>query len=132
MKTGFICGVFDLYHAGHAMALKECKSNCDYLILALNRAENLSKDKNQPVFSFDERKAIVQSIKHIDEIIEYNSEEELLLILKSKKIDIRFLGEDYRNKPITGVELKIPIHYINRSHGFSTSSVIERIKKKYS
>ena len=35
MKKGFVCGVFDIFHAGHALMLKECANKCDYLILAL-------------------------------------------------------------------------------------------------
>jgi glycerol-3-phosphate cytidylyltransferase len=46
MKIGFACGVFDLFHAGHVLMLQECKANCDYLIVALNRAENISEKIN--------------------------------------------------------------------------------------
>ena len=127
MKVGFTCGVFDLFHAGHVLMLKECKENCDFLIVALNKANNLSADKNSPIFSLNERKVIIESTKYVDDVLTYNSEEELLEILKNKKIDIRFLGEDYKNREITGRELKIPIHYTDRSHGLSTSKIREAI-----
>ncbi len=127
MKKGFTCGVFDLFHSGHALMLKECKENCDYLILAINKADNLPKGKNIPVYSIDERITIMESCKYVDEIYVYNSEEELLKILKEKDIDIRFLGEDYKTKPITGPNLDIEIFFIKRDHGFSSSSIIEKI-----
>jgi glycerol-3-phosphate cytidylyltransferase len=63
----------------------------------------------------------MDSCKYVDEVLTYNSEEELLEILKNKKIDIRFLGDDYKGKPITGADLNIEIYYTNRSHGLSTS-----------
>ena len=128
MKIGFTCGVFDLFHAGHVLMLKECRANCDYLIVALNKAEHLPKDKNQPVFTIEERKMIIESCRFVDEVMVYNSEEELVQILKSKKIDIRFLGEDYKSKPITGNDPGIPIHFIGRGHGYSTSALIKKIK----
>ena len=63
MKVGFACGVFDIFHAGHVLMLKECKANCDYLIVAVNRAENISNEinpaKRKPVFSIEERKMVV-------------------------------------------------------------------------
>ncbi len=125
MKIGFACGVFDLFHAGHVLMLKECKENCDYLIVALNRAENISETinpgKQKPIFAIQERRLIMSACKYVDEVLEYNSEVELLELLKTKNISIRFLGEDYKGKLITGSELNIPIYYTNRDHGLSTS-----------
>ena len=69
------------------------------------------------------------SCKYVDEVLEYNAEEELLEIMKSRKIDIRFLGEDYKGKPITGENLPIEIYYTDRGHGLSTSLYRERISK---
>ena len=132
MKIGFVCGVFDLFHAGHVLMLKECKEHCDYLIVALNKAENISKainpGKQTPLFNINERVLIMESCKYVDEVITYNSEDELLQILKTKNIEIRFLGEDYRGKTITGSELNTQIYYINRSHGLSTSMYKNKLK----
>ena len=134
MKIGFVCGIFDLFHAGHALMFKECKQHCDYLIVALNRGENISEQinpgKQKPVYSLEERKLIMESCRYVDEVLTYNSEDELLNILKTKKIDIRFLGEDYKGKLITGEVLKIPIHYIDRSHGLSSSLYRNKLEKK--
>ncbi len=131
MKIGFTCGVFDLFHAGHVLMLKECKEHCDYLIVALNRAENISEkinpNKKKPIFTIEERVLIMDSCKYVNEVITYNSEEELLEILKNKKIDIRFLGDDYRGKAITGADLNIEIYYTDRSHGLSTSLYRSRL-----
>ena len=131
MKIGFACGIFDLYHPGHVLMLEECKKHCDHLIVALNSAKNLSDEKNPPIFTLEERKMILASTKFVDEILTYNSEEELLSLLRSKKIDVRFLGEDYKTKPITGNDLNIPIHYINRDHGYSTSTLIKKILRRH-
>lgn len=125
MKIGFACGVFDLFHAGHVYMLMECKEQCDYLIVAVNTSENFSSEinpgKSRPVFSLEHRVLILQSCKYVDEVLTYSSEEELLILLKSKKIDVRFLGEDYKGKSITGADLNIPLYYTNRGHGLSTT-----------
>lgn len=130
MKRGFACGVFDLFHAGHVLMLKECKEHCDYLIVALNKAENISAainpGKKKPLFTIEERKLIMASCRYVDEVLVYNSEEELLEIMKSKNIDVRFLGEDYKGKPITGDDLGVEIYYTNRGHGLSTSLYREK------
>ena len=131
MIKGFACGVFDLFHAGHVLMLQECKQHCDYLVVALNKAENISADinpgKKKPVFSIEERVLVMQSCRYVDEVLVYNSEEELLEILRTQNFGVRFLGEDYRGKPITGAELNIPIYYTDRSHGLSTTLIRSRL-----
>lgn len=129
--VGFACGVFDLFHAGHVIMLQECKEHCDYLLVALNKAENIDSkinpNKQAPIFSFDERKLIMENCKLVDEVIGYNSEDELVEIMKIRKIDVRFLGEDYRGKAITGTDLIPKIHYTQRGHGLSTSAYRKQI-----
>jgi glycerol-3-phosphate cytidylyltransferase len=133
MKVGFACGVFDLFHAGHVLMLQECKAHCDYLIVAVNRAEHISgainPGKEKPLYSLEERKLILQSCRYVDKVVEYNSEEELLGLLTQNKIDVRFLGDDYRGKTITGSDLSIPIHYTDRSHGFSSSDFKKKLRQ---
>lgn len=133
MKVGFACGVFDLFHAGHVMMLEECKQHCDYLIVALNEATHYSPTinpgKREPIYSLEERKLILSNSKYIDQVLTYRNEDELLEIMSSNNINIRFLGDDYRNKPITGDHLNIEIYYTNRDHGISTTQILERIKK---
>lgn len=132
MKRGFACGVFDLFHAGHVLMLKECKDNCDYLIVALNSAENFSQDinpgKQKPIFGIEERTMIMKSCRYVDEVLVYNNELELMELLKTLSLDVRFLGEDYKGKNITGEDLNIPIHYLDRSHGLSTSFYRKKLK----
>ena len=134
MIVGFACGVFDLFHAGHVIMLQECKEHCDYLLVAINKAENIdykiNPNKQAPIFSFDERKLIMENCKLVDEVIGYNSEEELVEIMTKRKIDIRFLGEDYRGKTITGENLVPKIYYTDRKHGLSSSLYKQKILLK--
>jgi glycerol-3-phosphate cytidylyltransferase len=133
MKIGFTCGVFDLFHAGHVLMLKECRANCDYLIVALNTAENVSEiinpNKNKPIFTIEERVLIMEACRYVDEVLVYNSEEALMNLMIDKKINIRFLGEDYRERKITGENLEVEIYYTDRSHGLSTSLYRKKMKE---
>jgi glycerol-3-phosphate cytidylyltransferase len=129
MKIGFTASSFDLLHAGHMLMLEECKKNCDYLIVGFNVSPQ-NKDCIQTAF---ERYTQLKGVRYVDEIIPYSSEEDLINVIKSKEIDVRFLGEDYIGKHYTGDDLKIPIIYTKRKHDFSSSGLVERIKgnKKY-
>jgi glycerol-3-phosphate cytidylyltransferase len=132
MKIGFACGIFDLFHAGHVLMLKECKSNCDHLIVAVNSGKNIDSrinpGKTKPIFSLEERKLILAACKYVDEVVEYSSEDELMELLVGLKVNIRFLGADYKGKPITGSDLPIEIYYTDRSHGLSTSTYLKVIR----
>jgi glycerol-3-phosphate cytidylyltransferase len=125
---GFLAGSFDVIHPGYIHMFDVSKKHCDYLVVALHDNPTTERtDKLTPILNVEERKLILQSIKYIDSIITYNTEEDLLKILIDTKPDIRFLGDDYIGKEITGGELNIPIHYIGRSHGWSTTKFKNKI-----
>lgn len=132
MKKGFICGVFDLFHYGHILALRECRSYCDHLTVAVNKAENIdpliNPGKKPPIFSCEQRVELLKECRLVDEVLVYNSEDELLELLKNGGFTIRFLGDDYRDKPITGKELTREVHYTDRSHGLSSTFFKEKLK----
>jgi glycerol-3-phosphate cytidylyltransferase len=136
MKIGFACGVFDLFHAGHVLMLEECKEHCDFLIVGLNSANEfdigINPGKKRPIYNLEHRKLIIESCKYVDKVIVYNNEKELEVVLRNEKIDIRFLGEDYRNRPITAPEAVNEIYYTNRDHGLSTSLYRTMIENKIS
>ena len=122
-KVGFTASSFDLLHTGHIIMLEECKTVCDKLVVAFNSSP-VGKDNVQTV---DERYKQLEAVKYVDEIITYQTEAEMLDILKSVNPDVRFLGDDYRNRTdFTGSELNIPIFFNNRNHGYSTSELKER------
>lgn len=135
MKIGFTCGVFDLFHAGHVLMLEECRAHCDYLIVALNTAEHINPTinpgKNKPIYTLAERVKIMQAVRCVDEVLTYSTEDELLHLLQTKHIGIRFLGDDYKGRPITGGDLPMEIYYTDRSHGLSTSGYLRRIQERF-
>ena len=129
MKIGFTCGSFDLLHAGHVVMFEEAKENCDFLIVGLQTDPTLDRsDKNKPIQSIYERYIQLYGLKWIDEVIPYDRESSLMDILTTKPIDIRFVGEEYKDKQFTGQHLDIEIYYTSRSHTFSSTDLRKRVK----
>tara|TARA_B100000131_G_scaffold296414_1_gene314229 strand:+ start:405 stop:809 length:405 start_codon:yes stop_codon:yes gene_type:complete len=119
---GVIAGNFDVIHPGYIHMFDECKKHCDILLLLLHKDPSIERpEKIKPILDLSERKLILSSLKQIDRIISYETESDLYDILQKEKIDIRFLGDDYREKSFTGDDLNIPIYYLDRSHGWSTT-----------
>ena len=130
MKKGFIAGNFDVIHPGYIKMFKECKNNCDEFTLLLHTDPSIERpQKLKPVLSLDERVEILSSIKYIDQIKSYTFESELYEIIKTGNYSIRFLGDDYKNRSFTGDDLKLPIHFLNRDHGWSTTKFKNLIAK---
>ena len=133
VKKGFVASSFDIMHPGYALMLKECKDNCNYLIAALHyNPKSERQDKNSPIMSLTERFIILKSIRYIDELAVYESEEDLKNLLRLYRPDVRFLGDEYKELSplkITGYIFCRNIHYINRSHGYSSSGLRKRIYK---
>ena len=132
MKTGITFSTFDLFHAGHVKMLEEAKTKCDYLIVGLQLDPSIERtEKNKPTQSIIERYVQLQGCKFIDEIVPYVTEEDLIDILSSFKIDIRIIGEEYKEKDFTGKEYckkkGIDIYYNKREHRFSSSVLREQV-----
>ena len=132
MKTGITFSTFDLFHAGHVKMLEEAKTKCDYLIVGLQLDPSIDRpEKNKPTQSIIERYVQLKACKFIDEIIPYITEEDLMDVLSSFKIDIRIIGEEYKEKDFTGKEYckkkGIEIYYNKREHRFSSSALREQV-----
>jgi glycerol-3-phosphate cytidylyltransferase len=131
-RIGITCSTFDLFHAGHVIMLEEAKRQCDYLIAAIQVDPTLDRStKNKPVQSIIERQIQVSACKHVDEIIVYSTEKELEDIFMALPIDIRIMGEEYRDVDYTGKEIcekrKIQIYFNKRDHFFSSSDLRLRV-----
>lgn len=127
-KTGFTCGAFDLLHAGHAQMLEECKTVCDYLIVGVQSDPTIDRpEKNKPVQSLPERVSMMRAIRWVDEVLTYDTEEDLLEILRSRSVDVRIMGADWRGRNYTGQGLPIEVYFNSREHTYSTSELRQRV-----
>ena len=127
-KIGFTCGVFDLLHAGHLLMLEECKAQCDFLIVGLQI--NPRPGKQQPIETFEERMIRLKGCKYADEIVIYDTEDDLYELLKKLHPDVRFIGIDHKGKPYTAEDLDIKIIFNSRDHNYSSTNLRNRIINK--
>ena len=132
MKIGFVASTFDLLHAGHVQMLREAKSQCDYLICALQLDPSLDRrEKNSPVQTIVERYTQLKGVKYVDEIIPYSTERDLEDILELYQIDVRILGVEYKDKDFTGKDIcrrrGIQLYFNSRDHRFSSSDLRKRV-----
>lgn len=135
LKVGIVFSTFDLLHAGHVGMLREAKDNCDYLICGLQSNPQIDrKEKNAPVQTLVERYAQLNAIKFVDEIVPYETESDVIDILELFDLDIRFLGEEYREKEFTGKDIcrkrGIQLYFNKRDHRFSSSGLRKRVAER--
>ncbi len=135
MRVGITFSAFDLLHAGHVKMLEEAKRQCDYLICGLQTDPTIDRpEKNKPVQTIVERYIQLKACKHVDEIVPYATEQDLEDILRTFKISVRIVGEEYKDKEFTGKifceENNIELFYNKRSHRFSSSGLRKEILNK--
>lgn len=132
MIVGLTASTFDLLHAGHVMMLREAKSQCEYLICALQIDPSVDRTtKNKPVQTLVERHTQLKAVKYVDEIICYQTEQDLEDILELYPIDVKIMGIEYKDKDFTGREIckrrGISLYFNSRDHRFSTSDLRNRV-----
>lgn len=135
MKVGFTCSTFDLLHAGHIQMLREAKEQCDYLIVGLQFDPSIDRpEKNSPVQTVVERYTQLHAVSYVDEIIPYATEQDLEDILEMYHIDVRILGDEYKEKDFTGKDIckrrGIQLYFNKRDHRFSSSGLRKRVAEK--
>ncbi|KGE14275.1 adenylyltransferase/cytidyltransferase family protein [Sphingobacterium deserti] len=135
-KSGRVVGItfstFDLLHAGHVQMLAEAKRQCDYLICGLQIDPSVDhQSKNKPTQSLVERYIQLRGCQYVDEIVPYATEQDLEDILQAFKIDVRILGDEYKDKNFTGrsycEDTNIQLYFNSRDHRFSSSRLREII-----
>ena len=135
MKVGITFSTFDLLHAGHIAMLRDAKEHCDYLIVGLQSDPTIDRPdtKNSPVQTMVERYTQLAAVKYVDEIIPYQTEKDVEDILEMYNIDMRVLGEEYRDKDFTGKEIcrkrGIQLYFNKRDHRFSSSDLRKRVSE---
>lgn len=132
-KIGITFSTFDMLHAGHVAMLSEAKNHCDYLICGLQTDPTIDRPdtKNKPVQSIVERQIQLAACRYVDEVVVYQTEQDLIDLLLILPIDVRILGVEYEDKEFTGRweggERGIELVFNQRDHSFSSSSLRKRV-----
>jgi len=133
-KIGITFSTFDLGpHAGHIAMLSEAKNHCDYLICGLQTDPTIDRPgtKNAPVQSIVERQIQLAACRYVDEVVVYQTEQDLIDLLLILPLDVRILGVEYEDKEYTGkhegYQRGIDPVFNGRDHSFSSSSLRKRV-----
>jgi glycerol-3-phosphate cytidylyltransferase len=131
-KIGITFSTFDMLHAGHIAMLAEAKNHCDYLIAGLQTDPTIDRDtKNKPVQSIVERQIQLAACRYVDEVVVYQTEQDLIDLLLILPVDVRVLGVEYEEKNFTGKQecfiRGIELVFNGRDHSFSSSSLRRRV-----
>ena len=121
-------GTFDLFHYGHLKFLKNCKQIADKVVVSLNTDSFVEQYKSKTVLSYEERRLSLLHCQYVDEVIPFETEQDLVDMILTINPDIRIVGEEYKDKEHTGKGL-CNIHYNKRRHSFSSSELRERVIK---
>ncbi|NDP22408.1 MAG: adenylyltransferase/cytidyltransferase family protein [Paludibacter sp.] len=135
LRIGITFSAFDLLHAGHVKMLEEAKRQCDYLIVGLQTDPTIDRpEKNTPTQTVVERYIQLKGCRFVDEIVPYATEQDLEDILRAFKIDVRIVGDEYKEKSFTGrsycEEKGINLYFNARDHRFSSSSLRKELAEK--
>jgi glycerol-3-phosphate cytidylyltransferase len=132
-KIGITFSTFDMLHAGHVAMLSEAKNHCDYLICGLQTDPTIDRPdtKNHPIQSIVERQIQLSACRYVDEVVVYQTEQDLRDLLLILPVDVRILGIEYQDKDFSGAEecydRNIQIVFNGRDHSFSSSSLRKRV-----
>lgn len=132
-RIGITFSTFDLFHAGHIAMLSEARNHCDYLVAGLQTDPTIDRPdtKNKPVQSIVERQIQLAACRYVDEVVVYQTEQDLVDLLQILPVDVRVLGVEYENKDFTGrkecLARGIELVFNSRDHSFSSSSLRKRV-----
>ena len=132
-KIGITFSTFDMLHAGHIAMLSEAKNHCDYLICGLQTDPTIDRPdtKNRPIQSIVERQIQLAACRYVDEVVVYQTEQDLVDLLLILPVDVRILGVEYQHKNFSGYEecgmRGIELVFNGRDHSFSSSSLRKRV-----
>ena len=132
-RIGIVFSAFDMFHAGHVAMLSEAKNHCDYLICGLQTDPTIdrSETKNKPIQSIVERQIQLAACRYVDEVVVYQTEQDLIDLLLILPLDVRILGVEYEEKDFSGrsecYDRGIEIVFNGRDHSFSSSSLRRRV-----
>ena len=127
-RIGITFSTFDMLHAGHIAMLSEAKNHCDYLICGLQTDPTIDRPdtKNHPVQSVVERQIQLAACRYVDEVVVYQTEQDLIDLLLILPVDVRILGVEYCDKEEC-FKRNIKLIFNGRDHSFSSSSLRRRV-----
>jgi len=129
MTKTAINGTFDILHRGHLALIGYARKDSNYLLVCIDSDRRVKelKGNSRPANSQEERKALLENIKGIDEVRIFDNERELEQIYEAYQPDRLVIGIEYKSKRIVGAQHCKNIEYFERLEGYSTTQKIKTI-----
>ena len=127
MTKVWVNGCFDILHRGHIEMLQYAKSLGDELIVGLDSDKRVRQAKglDRPYNTLEDREYMISSLKCVDNVVSFGSDEQLKQHLRNHDINILVVGSDWAGKPVVGSDVVAHIHYFRRIGDFSTTNILE-------
>ena len=131
MKNIWTNGCFDVLHRGHIELFQFCKSQGDQLVVGMDSDRRVKENKGdaRPFNCEQDRKFFLESIKFIDKVVTFDSDEELKECLVRHNIDTMIVGSDWRGKKVVGSEKVNKVLFFDRIGEYSTTSILEGMRQ---
>jgi D-beta-D-heptose 7-phosphate kinase/D-beta-D-heptose 1-phosphate adenosyltransferase len=128
----WVNGTFDIVHLGHVQLLKKAAELGDFLIVGLDGDKRVTelKGKERPINNLVSRITLLESIKYVDRVVAFDSDEQLETLIKTMRPAVMVIGEEYRDKRIIGSEYVGEIVYFPKMEGFSSTHIINKLYNK--
>ncbi|MDA9814472.1 adenylyltransferase/cytidyltransferase family protein [Candidatus Pelagibacter sp.] len=132
-KKIFISGCFDILHVGHLKLLHKANSLGKKIYLGIDSDKRVKRSKgiDRPINNEKDRLNMIQNLRIVKSAKIFNSDQGLINLIKKIKPDILMLGDDWKNKKIIGKDLVKTIVFFKRINKYSSTKMINKIKKKY-
>ena len=133
MMKIIVNGSFDIVHLGHIRLLQYAKcfpSAYVYVLIDTDRRIKELKGNDRPINSQHERLVLLSELKSVDRVDTFDTDEELVNLIRNYDPDIMIKGSDYRNKPIIGAEFCKEIRFYDRLERYSTTNKIQDIANR--
>ncbi len=129
MKRGVAFGAFDMFHIGHARLLRRARQACDHLTVAVTDEDYIRRFKGRPpVIPLEQRMEVVAACKWVDAVTVQTNEGGKKPILEEHRIDVIFVGDDWTPATFDGEGLGVPVVYLPRTPGVSSSGIREALR----
>ena len=129
MTKVWINGTFDVVHLGHIKMLQKGAELGDFLIVGIDSDRRVSelKGETRPINKLVSRITLLESIRYVDRVLTFDSDEELEILIKTIRPQIMVIGEEYKDKRIIGKEFVKEIVYFPKLDGFSSTNIINKM-----